>query len=369
MRTTLTATATATTEPPRGRSAGAVVFHLALAGWVLGMIALAELSFEEYRQLVQEDHFVEWWTAALFAAAGWLHLKGALPPRRWLDLLVALFCLFVAGEEFSWGQRLLGFTPPAGFLEHNAQQELTLHNFSEWFGKPKGVLTLALLAYGGLLPLMARARGGRLLARWGATPPPLATVPWFLLAAWLLHWYPVEFTGEWVEALAGGLFLATATRSPGHRLRFAGGAAIAATLLSAVSGSGRGASPAALACASAEAESLLREIVSGHAATDRLLRAASIHKRVWTAVEEGYLRSDAMGSLAAVGCPGEPGGGRRAAHALDPWGMPYWVRVEDAQEGHRGVVVYSTGPNRRRDGRPGDGGGDDIPAIGELARP
>jgi hypothetical protein len=28
------------------------------------------------------------------------------------------------------------------------------------------------------------------------------------------------------------------------------------------------------------------------------------------------------------------------------------------------VVVYSFGPNRRRDGEPGEASGDDIPAVG-----
>ena len=41
---------------------------------------------------------------------------------------LGLFCWFVAGEEISWGQRLLAFQPPEFFLRENFQQELNLHN-------------------------------------------------------------------------------------------------------------------------------------------------------------------------------------------------------------------------------------------------
>jgi hypothetical protein len=44
--------------------------------------------------------------------------------------LYALMFLFGAGEEISWGQRLLGFDTPEFLQERNVQGELTLHNLS-----------------------------------------------------------------------------------------------------------------------------------------------------------------------------------------------------------------------------------------------
>lgn len=59
-----------------------------------------------------------------------------------------------------------------------------------------------------MLPLLALAVSPRrVLGRVGATPPPLALVPWYVAAIVLLWDYPFSFTGEWVELLAGGLFV------------------------------------------------------------------------------------------------------------------------------------------------------------------
>ncbi|HEU5208159.1 MAG TPA: hypothetical protein VFU06_02005, partial [Longimicrobiales bacterium] len=192
-----------------------VTAHVLLALWAVGMVLLGIETPERYESLLQEDRFIEWWTVPLFAVAGVFALRRAVRHRRTFDALVGLFCIFVAGEEFSWGQRLLGLTPPAPFLEHNYQQELTLHNFADIFGQPKTVLVLALAGFGILLPLLSLSRRGReLLERVGATSPRIAAVPWFALAITLLVTYPLSFTGEWVETLAGGLFLLTYAPAP-----------------------------------------------------------------------------------------------------------------------------------------------------------
>lgn len=82
------------------------------------------------------------------------------------DELVAMFCLFVALEEISWGQLLLGYVPSAVFLEYNTQQETTLHNFANVLGKPKWVLAATLVAFGVLLPI-------------GATVAPTGASTWY----------------------------------------------------------------------------------------------------------------------------------------------------------------------------------------------
>src|SRR5688572_11177975 len=243
-RRTVTVTATDATEkiPP--------TIHAAFATWIVGMLVLSSISPPFYYNILQEDRFIEWLTATVFLVAGILHLRGAVKSRRVFDGLVGLFCIFVGGEEFSWGQRLLGFTPPDVFLEHNTQQEFTLHNFADIFGQPKGMLILALLGYGIMLPVLRRLPLQHLLDKIGATPPSWWLTPWFAVAAILLVWYPVEFTGEWVEALSATLFVTAAP--PWYRGRWLVGAAAVAGLLTLISARGVARNPAAARCATIE---------------------------------------------------------------------------------------------------------------------
>jgi hypothetical protein len=48
--------------------------------------------------------------------------------KRAIVLLLALAFLFAAGEEISWGQRILGIETPAQIKEVNRQDELNVHN-------------------------------------------------------------------------------------------------------------------------------------------------------------------------------------------------------------------------------------------------
>lgn len=77
------------------------------------------------------------------------------------------------------------------------------------------------------------------------------------------------------------------------------------------------------------------------------------------------------GPVGAV--PGRPlpGGARdadaRRRYIVDPWGTAYWIRTVTAVSGDRQVMIYSFGPNRRRDGdsrAPVAGRRDDIVAVG-----
>lgn len=377
-----------------------VVAHVLLGAWVALMLVLARTAPTTYDALVQEDRVVEWWTVLLFLGAAALGGVRAVRGRRAFDLLVALFCLVVAGEEVSWGQRLVGFTPPDLFLANNTQQEANLHNFHGALGKPKWLLMAALAGYGLLLPAVAWM-GGRagaagssiedppttrsrrvaaepssnpvapahsragLLDRLGATAPPALLAPWFALSVGLLAWYPVEFTGEWVEAMAGALFL-LALPSQGRRAAAIAAGALAAALLLTTLGTrpvrADGATAARAECARTEVEALLADIVHGDAPTDRLLDAGRVHKRAWTMGEEGYLHLAAARQFAASRCAAEnaAAGARRRRYAIDPWGTAYWVEASRPDDdGRRTIVVYSFGPNRRRDGAGAPGAADD----------
>lgn len=82
-----------------------------------------------------EDGLIESLTTlALFSAAlvcfyRVLRLRG-LRSKRFLACcaLLGVIMLFGAGEEISWGQRILGFNSPEFFNQNNAQMETNLHN-------------------------------------------------------------------------------------------------------------------------------------------------------------------------------------------------------------------------------------------------
>ncbi len=93
----------------------ATLFHLLAAAWIAAMLLVGHFAPDRYHMLMQEDRLVEWGTVWLFLAAGLINLRHAIRSRRIFDGLVALFCLFIAGEEFSWGQASAGVLP-AGIL-------------------------------------------------------------------------------------------------------------------------------------------------------------------------------------------------------------------------------------------------------------
>jgi hypothetical protein len=100
-----------------------------------------------------------------FFLVGGAFLTGAyilarLPPRKtpWLlgwVLLTTLASLFIAGEEISWGQRIIGWATPEGWADINTHKETNLHNLSGLlnnlpktlleYGIYAGVLGIALL--------------------------------------------------------------------------------------------------------------------------------------------------------------------------------------------------------------------------------
>ena len=89
-------------------------------------------GFEHY---VQEDGIVEWLTVAELMAGSFVcfsrFIKLWNKKSRWflfVTFCLALFLFFSAGEEISWGQRILGLKTPEYFESHNAQQETNLHN-------------------------------------------------------------------------------------------------------------------------------------------------------------------------------------------------------------------------------------------------
>jgi len=128
------------------------------------LVALASLRPGLYNALVREDSVLECLQVAGYVAAVGLSAVVALRlerarrrPLAVLFGLLALGCLFAAGEEVSWGQRLFGFGTPDEVAAVNNQDELNLHDVVEVQGKFNLLLALASL-YGLASPWLVRRR-------------------------------------------------------------------------------------------------------------------------------------------------------------------------------------------------------------------
>lgn len=102
--------------------------------------------------------------------------------RIWV-LLAALGCLYIGGEEASWGQHYLQWETPEAWQAVNDQEETNLHNTSSWFDqKPRAVLELGILIGGILIPLAALKRPEIRQSRFAIVLPPLTTLPIAVIA-------------------------------------------------------------------------------------------------------------------------------------------------------------------------------------------
>ncbi|MFA6814252.1 MAG: hypothetical protein WCR60_01750 [Patescibacteria group bacterium] len=93
-----------------------------------------------FRLLIEDDHLIEYSQFFLFLLSSLICFflrKFWWSKERFLGILflfLAIGCFFVAGEEISWGQRLLNIETPEQLAERNTQDELTIHNIDVLFG-------------------------------------------------------------------------------------------------------------------------------------------------------------------------------------------------------------------------------------------
>ena len=92
-------------------------------------------SVSQFERYVQEDGIVEWITVIGLLLSSFVCFERLFRLWRkksaWFLVVTAflgLFLFFAAGEEISWGQRLLGIESSEYFQKNNAQGETNLHN-------------------------------------------------------------------------------------------------------------------------------------------------------------------------------------------------------------------------------------------------
>jgi hypothetical protein len=116
--------------------------------------------FPIYEIIGTEDHIIEYSQFFFFLAGGIvafliaLKLKKFAKPMFFLFLIISFALIFVAGEEISWGERLLNINAHQIFdgetelplLEYNVQSEMNIHNFKP-IHKMIGTLYLIIGSY------------------------------------------------------------------------------------------------------------------------------------------------------------------------------------------------------------------------------
>lgn len=372
------------------------VITLFFFGLSAGLSALAIVAEPIFDALMWEDAWAEWTTFFAFLLAGILGCQTLLASyRRSGDRrvllepgpavlgLVTLFCLLAAGEEISWGQRLIGLRPPELFQQLNFQQELNFHNILHYLISPRLIVLLICLAYGTLLPMLNPMlgnsnRNGR--PRWlAASAPHMILVPWFALTG-LVYWFrPIFMSTEAAELMLGLLLLTDVylrirvLQGPSARLR-----SLATTWTGILLGLPLllglvvnpivdpllyGPDPQRVEQALEELQLLANDLSENDWINPGISRDGDLYdSRIYYAVKQQWLYFDETGNyFNKRDIQIDPGEIMRLNYFLDPWNNAYWIRMQ----GEQPVWLYSFGPNRRLDTILSDADG--IPTPDQIA--
>jgi hypothetical protein len=333
--------------------------HAILAIVAILGIGIGALSPDAFYGLMQEDGWAEWATFLAFMSASVLGVRLWLRAPRRIDrvaasLLVA-FTVFVAGEEISWGHRLFAFEPPDVFLEHNYQQEMNLHNLLKNILDTRWMVAIVAVVYGIALPFLSPMKR---LAPFAPLAPVKSWAPHFAVIAGLEVFYPFELVGELAELLLGLAFIADIGERLGRASAAprwlalsvqAGSLAAALALMPLIEIVLYGDQQTNVDTVKRELELLRGDLEREGVVRKKLFGKRRVHKRLFTAVRSKYLRLGTDSTfLEGQKSPAEKGGDRkdRKGYFLDVWSQPYWVSFAKKE---RRLVVYSFGPNRRRD--------------------
>ncbi len=341
---------------------------------------LFEFNFEYYFRLLQEDGVLEWSTfwsfifACILFAIATINRTTSGFKAYWFLAGLSLFCLVFAMEEISWGQRLLGYRPPSYFLAENYQQELNFHNIIDTNFR-KIILSIIILGYGVFLPLLNSIPSAqKLFTKWNIILPDINLLGAFAATYILYLTYPIRYSGEIVEFMLGLCFLFTAlsTLKKQDAKVFKPYQAYLINTVSSIIVIAFGAGNVLLSqfikndsqqyidAAQTEVEQLHKDfmfLVSGEYGLPRL--QCGFHRRVYTAVNlyDIYDRFDTgyFASLTQQGLEEE-----RATFFIDPWNSRYWITDQCTDSNSRILVVYSLGPDRKRQSIGSQIKGDDI---------
>ncbi|NIA70876.1 hypothetical protein HBA54_19945 [Pelagibius litoralis] len=117
-------------------------------------------------------------------------------------VLGMLGCIYIAGEEASWGQHYVGWSTPEFWQAVNDQGETNFHNISSWLDqKPRTLLEFGVIIGGIIIPLLALRRPQIREGRFAVFLPPLVCLPVAVIAEFAKVWERLQGHGLWDIAI------------------------------------------------------------------------------------------------------------------------------------------------------------------------
>lgn len=114
-----------------------IIFLSAIFLFII-FFAIRLLSMNLFFEIIREDSLVEsaqFFTIFIASLVSFFCAKIFMQRNKFLAIiyfLLAIMFFFLAGEEISWGQRLIGFSTPADFSSRNLQDEFNVHNLDSF---------------------------------------------------------------------------------------------------------------------------------------------------------------------------------------------------------------------------------------------
>ena len=129
---------------------------------------------------------MQWVVIGLAAiVAGMTIIKINPKDRPWLFawvMIAVMACIYIVGEEVSWGQHFLNWATPDDWAAINDQNETNLHNTSSWLDqKPRLILMIGIVVGGIIFPLLQKFKPGKLPENFSIIYPPMMLIPVALL--------------------------------------------------------------------------------------------------------------------------------------------------------------------------------------------
>jgi hypothetical protein len=135
---------------------------LLVAAFVIGAYQIAPEWYRRYvipegYGILEVSHFLIPLFGLLIAGGlSFLPFVRARPVVFTVAVVGALSCLYIAGEEMSWGQHIFHWNTPEYWAMVNRQEETNLHNTYAIFEKtPRSILEAAIFIGGLLVPIAA----------------------------------------------------------------------------------------------------------------------------------------------------------------------------------------------------------------------
>lgn len=161
---------------------------------------------KEHLQIIREDGLVE--TAQIFifllSSIFAFKISPIFKHKNKLNFyafkLLGFLLLFVAMEEMSWGQRIIGVKTPSSISEINSQGEITVHNL-HLFQSKLHLIYMLVGFYGSILPILLNKYKHNLYKKYSLFFPPAHL--FFYFFAILFLYFLLEYQVYYLQIISG----------------------------------------------------------------------------------------------------------------------------------------------------------------------